>query len=207
MTRYRRPQQRQGFSLVELMIAMVVLAIGIMATMAMQYSALAGYNSAREVTGATEMIHSVEQLMRAEARDWEQQGDVQSSQPAYNGRPGLFQSISQAGMSGDWTSVFEEPTSLRMGTDDVDDGGRRFCVYAAGEESTQDEGFARIGIAVVYPAANSNWEDPDDCPEPGDGPGRDEVPLDSGDRIDLETKGYRVSHMSTTVRAMDSQFR
>ena len=207
MTRYRRPQRQQGFSLVELMIAMVVLAIGIMATMAMQYSALAGYNSAREVTGATEMVHSVEQLMRAEARDWERQSGPESSQTAYSGRPGLFRSISQGGMTGDWNKVFDEPTSLRMGTDDIDDGGRRFCVYAAGEESTEDQGFARIGIAVVSPAANSNWADPTDCPDPGDGPGRDEVPLNTGDRIDLETKGYRVTHMSTTVRAMDSQFR
>lgn len=205
----RRPMSlpgRAGFSLVELMAAMVILAVGIMATMAMQFSSLAAYSSSREVTGASEMARTVEQMIRAESRGYnvEQGGPGTAPAPFSDRTPLLAAAVSSGG---NWSlpNGFERPISARFNEADTDDdGSRRFCVYVAGQEVVDDPGMMRIGIAVVYPAPNGQFpggataEDPSGrCPAP------DTISLDEQDQQDLEVEGLRVTRLSTAISAMD----
>lgn len=187
------PTEARGFTLVELLIAMVILAIGIMATMAMQFSALAGYNSARDATGATEMAKTVEQIIQTEARGWKA-GDSPpgGAQDPYGEDSNYFAAAFAGG--GEWTRANEEPKTVRRNTDDTDDGTNRFCVYVAAGEVEDD--VARVAIAVVYPAARGSFDDPTQCPDLGS----DE--LDTGNRQDLELMGLRSTHLTTAVGAM-----
>ncbi len=215
----KRPVGEEGgFSLVELMIAMVVLAIGILATMAMQYTALAGYTSARELTGATEMVRTVEQIIQAEAHGMEMDGDGANPGAAFDMDEGFLEAALDNDQLGEWVlpAGMDTPMTQRLnagGSDD--DGARRYCVYVAGElldaseEALEEEdgglsgtpSYARIGIAVVYPGANGSF------PQAGPGnPGTcndNEIidNLNSGKRIELEVQGLRVTHLSTGVGA------
>src|SRR5690554_427007 len=60
----------RGFTLVELMVAMVILAIGIMATMAMQFSSLAGAMISRDNSNAADIGKRVIDIMVAESQQW-----------------------------------------------------------------------------------------------------------------------------------------
>ncbi len=195
-TLLKGPGGRQGFSLIELLIAMVVLAIGILATMAMQFSALSGYTAAREATNATELAQTVEQIIQAEARNWEvgqNPAGVQDTE-AYSDNGYFSTAFSGSG----WNRVSSDPVTLRRNAGGAqDDGTNRFCVYVAGDEL--EDGFARVAIAVVYPASGGNFgEWNHDCPDDGN------IDLNSGDREDLELDGLRVTHVSTAVQAMPS---
>lgn len=198
----KRPTGQRGFSLLELLIAMVVLAIGILATMAMQFSALAGFTSARETTGASEMARTVEQMIRTEARHWEIQGGAAAAPSGYTDGPEFVAAMLTSpgswvlpqNVNGPVTSRFNEENS-------ADDGPRRFCIYVAGEEMPEDEDYMRVAIAVVYPGSNSTF--------PGGGAGTCDdgnimTNLNNGDRIGLETMGLRVSYLTTSIRAIDS---
>ncbi len=187
----------QGFSLIELMIAMVVLAIGILATMAMQFSALAGYSSAREMTGANELARTVEQMIHIEARSMDS-GAFGSTHQAFANQPRFFDLID--GGTG-WTLATEgnEPVTFRNSAGEQE----RFCVYVAGGDlsgigainpNNPDADFIRIAIAVVYPASGQTF--PNGCND-----NRITNNLDSTARTTLETNGFRAVHLTSGVRA------
>lgn len=207
----RGPVDEQGFSLVELMIAMVVLAIGILATMAMQYTALAGYSSAREMTGANELARTVEQMIHIEARSLK--SGAFGSTAAFAGQPRFFDLIDDDSSDPDWVPAKNDPVSFRNSAGETE----RFCVYVAGGNLStigsialdsdgnpidDDADFFRVAIAVVYPASGQTFPGGNDpCNE------NDIVNnLDSTNRIALEQEGYRAVHLTTGVRASGDQF-
>ena len=206
--RLKRRDAQHGFTLIELLVAMAIIAVGILATMAMQYSALAGYSGARDATGATEMAKTVEQAIQAEARGWEYGEENPPSEAdtdaPYDDRPAYFSEAFDN--DGGWVlaNIDDDPMTMRHNvgaapTDDVtgDDGTNRYCVYVAGDEL--ETGYARIAVAVVYPAPNSSYDD--DCPDDI------EEELNTGNRNDLELEGLRSTHLSTAVQAAPSSDR
>ena len=64
------PGEQRGFTLMEIMIAMLILAIGIMATLSMQFTALGGVSEARDNANASEVGKRVLHIMRSEAQLW-----------------------------------------------------------------------------------------------------------------------------------------
>ncbi len=218
----KRPTNgERGYSLVELLIAMVILAIGILATMAMQYTALAGYTSARELTGSTEVARTVEQMIRAEAQGMEMDQMGASPTGAFDvGSEGLLEAALSQSNLGQWVlpAGWETPMTQRLNPGGTDDGARRYCVYVAGElisasgEALEDDGdggltgtpdYARVGIAVVYPGANAHFTGAGQ----GDAGTCDDAQilnsLDSGNREQLELLGLRVTHLSMGVGAQN----
>ncbi len=201
----RTPPTNQGFTLIELMVAIVVLAIGIMATIALQYTALAGYTSSRETTGAVEVARSIEQRLKTEALSW-QTGSSPASTTAFTGETSLLAAMG----SGSWTMVNQggEPISLRMN----DGGPQRFCAFVIGEQMEELIGeidgddvfeprpYMQVTIAVVFPAANAQFPGVSDTSPWGSCNGLG--PLTPGDRTELEKDGLRVVFLSTAVRPL-----
>lgn len=194
----KRPMQeridQRGFSLVELMVAMVVLAIGIMATMAMQYTALAGYTSAREMTGATEVARVVEQRLRTESLQWQAGQNVGATTAVYTDGGTLLASLT----ADTWTNAFdngENPVTLRID----DQGPRRFCAWVQGarrqDAQNVPQDYMWAIIAVVYRAPGSGTPI-------GDGDCDSDISdlLDTGNREPLELEGYRATFVSTSIQ-------
>lgn len=200
----KRAQEQAGFSLVELMIAMFVLAIGVLATMAMQFSSLAGYRASRDLTGAIEVARSVEQKVRAEALQWTP-GQSPSATPIYKDEVAILDAV----LSGTgWVKLNEVPVTARGG----DGGQARFCPYVQGEilevphdtadDVNVEQDFIRLTIAVVYPAANGHFPGRSSSSPLGvcaDNPGGG---LNPGDRRLLEEEGLRATFISTAVRPL-----
>src|SRR5690554_5375701 len=120
MSWMRTPQRRaqRGFSLIELLIAMLLMSVGVMATIAMQFVSLGGYTASREVTGATEMARQVEARIRAEALAWNGIMDPSTVSEVYDdGRGTAFLAdITSAG--GGWVRLYDVPVNQRMLQDD-----------------------------------------------------------------------------------------
>ncbi|MFU8802780.1 MAG: type IV pilus modification PilV family protein [Bradymonadaceae bacterium] len=202
-------KQPRGFSLIELMIAMVVLAIGIMATMAMQFTALAGYTVARDGTGAAEIGRVIEQRLKAEALQWEPGiKEPLGFDSAYTGDGYATGSLMQSMATTPWVwqPVFTAPVDQRLATV----GPRRFCAYVTGGpfvvgNSIQPTNAFKVQIAVVYPRANGTFPgatgaNPDGLCTLGD----TAVPvasLDPSTPNALELAGLRASYFGTVIRS------
>ncbi len=199
----KSPSTNQGFTLIELMVAMVVLAIGIMATIAMQYTALAGYTASRETTGAVEVARSVEQRLKTEALAWQVDNAPVSTQ-AFTGETALL-----SGLSPDtWRMVNQEnePMSVRMAEGN---GPQRYCAFVTGgqleemvDEIPELRPYMQVTIAVVFPAANAQFPGVDDENPWGDCGEITVGNLTPGNREALEGQGLRVVYLSTSVRPL-----
>lgn len=192
------PKKRgaRGFSLLELLIAMVVLAIGIMATMAMQFIALAGYSVSRDNTGASEVARAVEQRLKAEALSWSPSlGDMAGVKRAYQ-HPGfvtnsLLLTMNAPAARWAWQPVFVQPVDQSLTTN----GMQRFCAFVSGGpllvNNLPREAF-RVQIAVVYPAARGTLGACSTIPV---------ADLDPSNPNALEVRGLRASYFGTVVQA------
>ncbi len=195
----RRAIKQRGFTLVELLIAMVVLAIGILATMAMQFSALAGYTSASELTAANDLARTVEQMIWYEARALERGDNLGAVTSPFPGQPDFLEKMEDDG--GGWTAATDDPVAYGMSAAGVP----RYCVYVAGDQlpvaavggAEPEEDFFRGAIAVVYPRSRRGFDgDCDDVVTEVGGNDPDQANL-----LDYEAAGYRIVHLTTAVRA------
>lgn len=66
---HRGPRQA-GFTLIELMIALVVLSVGLFSIIHLQVVAVRGNAYAEEVDGATKLVHSVAEDLRTQVLGW-----------------------------------------------------------------------------------------------------------------------------------------
>ena len=89
----RRAPRRDGYTIVEIMMALAVLALGGSGVIAMQKATILANNDARNVATATTIAQSWMERMRADALTWNEPGgqpdlgDTQWLQLAKNGAP------------------------------------------------------------------------------------------------------------------------
>lgn len=206
MKRHTRQSPRRGptgFTLMEIMISMLILAIGIMATLSMQFTALGGVSEARDNTNASEVGKRVLSIMRAEAQGWRTgtiSGDLASQKTyqdaAFDNTPILQATVDNTGWA--WTRVFSVPVDARLSTS----GNGRYCAYTRGGymDGSASTGVVKLQIAVIYPGANETFPD-GECFETGD----DEVAtsLDPSLAPDatnsLQLKGFRANYFGGVI--------
>jgi len=210
------PEVDAGFTLVEVLVASLLFAIGMIGAVAMQYTALGGFANSRDVSRAADVGERVIHILKQESQQWQTANEITTmSRGVYNDKssgPGYFASGSllktlAAGGDYNWHPVFENPVDVRLS----DAGARRYCAYFRGEEipnptgasgASTGSGIYRIQIAVVYPGPNRVF------------PGGGEVGECASDRItdnlepkrwddttisDLESEGYRAVFMGTQI--------
>lgn len=186
------------------MIAMVVLMIGIMATMAMQSSALAGYTATRDGTAAADLGRSIEQIIKTEANRWTG-SNLATTDPAFSdfdddllGSNTILSSSLVGTIQAtpwQWHRLTSKPTDNNLSVN----GSRRFCSYVQGGPRTPNTAIGDteiamliVQIAVVYPAARGILPD-NACPPAAS------LTLDANDTDDLELAGLRASFFATQV--------
>lgn len=203
--------QTYGFTLVELMVSMVVLGIGIMATMAMQYSSLAGAMISRDNSNAADVGQRVIEIMQAESQQW-RNGSVNADQ-AYDGNTMSALNSSSASFLGlavgaaptptdweDWTSVFESPVNARL----LAEGATRFCVYVRGGAVDIDAQLLIVHVAVVFPSANQIIPQNKCAQIPGTRQDQLDPSIDpEDDNNSLQMLGYRVQFFGTQIARKD----
>jgi prepilin-type N-terminal cleavage/methylation domain-containing protein len=186
-----------GFTLVELLIAMLVLAIGIMAILAMQFTALGSTMASRDNSNAADIAQRVMHIVRVEGQQWRTNNastvaGQTHSDSGFAGSP-LLGEIT--GGTGDFVSLFSQPLDARMSTRGV----TRYCAFGRGDAPTPD--IYHIQIAVVFPAANGVIAD-DDCAAVVSG--ANAITLDPDldpveDDTHAQRNGYRVQYFDTHI--------
>lgn len=191
----------RGFSLVELLIAMMLMSVGVMATIAMQFTSLGGYTVSRDVTGATEMARQVEARLRAEAMGWNGVMAPSTVEEVYNDGRGSAFLADLATAAGGWVRLYDTPVNQRMRSDD---GAARFCVFGSAQQLQEDgvaQPYMQIRLAVVYPGANGTFPGQDGGNLNGRCDAVDTGLLIPGDEdLGLELEGLRASYFASAIR-------
>ncbi|MFW5966803.1 MAG: type IV pilus modification PilV family protein [Persicimonas sp.] len=194
-----------GFTLVEILIAMLVLAIGILGALTMQYAALNGAVASQDLTNATDIGQRIKHVLGTEAQKWRQE-DIEtalSGTSAYDADWAVDSLLLASAKSTDqWVQVFEHPVDVRMSTH----GNQRYCAYVRGKYLENRRGTGghrertmfRVHIAVVYPSGSQSFDE--ECPGTGGDPISGMDPGRSPEDSDsLERQGYRAVHLATII--------
>ena len=149
-----------GYTLLEVMISMLILAIAFLALIAVQLGALNGYISARDNTEATELARRTAELMKVEALQW-QSGTYDTGTPVYSNAESPFDVANPVATLGTtWTPLVNTPVDVGFARSGVTSGqlGGKFCLYAKGGYMAEGMNNAakQVLIAVVYPGPNAN---------------------------------------------------
>lgn len=207
-----------GFTLVEVMVASLLLAVGMMAALGMQYTALNGYINSRDLTNASAIGERIISIMRTESQQWRTDGDLGSAVAVYDkGKAGYWAQDSLLNTmkttSWTWHEVFSNPVDSQFS----DAGARRYCVYVRGgiindPESggaTTETGMMRVHIAVVYPSSDRTFPGTSDSSPAGSCTGKTaggstmksilDPPSGPKDVPKFELQGYRIVHMATVI--------
>ncbi|MFP4598269.1 MAG: prepilin-type N-terminal cleavage/methylation domain-containing protein [Persicimonas sp.] len=188
-----RSARRGGFTLVELLISMLILAIGIMAVLSMQFTALGGAMLSRDNSNASDVARRMMQVMRSESQQWRQNdlmGSISQSaydDSAFKASP-VLASVVDGGES--WVSLFDQPLDARLSTR----GAARYCAYSRGYSPGPDSGVYQIQVAVVFPSANESFEG-NKCR----GYGTDELDPELAPEDSLQMQGLRVQYFGTQI--------
>lgn len=175
----------RGFTLVEVMVATLIFAIGMMAVITMEFSALRAYSASHHLTVATQMASRTLSVVQLERANWSRQemGSLAQSGslvPVYDtgsGTDPIDISILGSVTNTEWTwlRASPEPLSDRMRRDPQ---LGRYCVYVRGgnkqlAEGGQDvldattggmrtvEPMVTVQVAVLYPTKSTSFVAPD----------------------------------------------
>lgn len=162
-----------GFTLVEIMVSALVLAIGMMAALAMQYAALGGVTGSQDLTNATELSERVLQVVRHESQQWRgRTANVSAIDSVYDTSNTLWNDANVPilpavqNQSWTWLAVTSQPVDVRF----TDSGRQRYCVYVRGGETNTGRGtggeFYKVQIAVVYPGGTKVFPGADSSTAP-----------------------------------------
>jgi prepilin-type N-terminal cleavage/methylation domain-containing protein len=202
---FSRRRAQSGYTLIEIMIAILILAIGFLALIAVQLGALNGYVSARDNTEATEVGRRISDLLRVQGQSW-WEGGYPGDTVAYSGDDTPFDvddPIKAADSADGWVRLFDDPVDARLSRKafDEDHVGGRYCAYLRGGTlpGAADGSVKTFQIAVVYPAANVTLRS---CLPPGDGLIDPDDLDDVGSTTSppaLEAQGLRTNYFGTVV--------
>lgn len=209
----------RGYSLLEVMISMVVLAIAFLALIATQVATLGGYVAARDEQQATELARRTAELLNIQGLQWvagDVTGDPGDEMVEFNPDE-LFSTTEVApfdvvdpigrllAAEGDWVALVDTPVDVRLMREDAiaDYIGGKHCIFVRGEfmapTFTNEAGLPvrssiRVQIAVVYPGPRQTLERCD---------GLETADLNNvggmGDPPQLEVDGYRVTFSGTIL--------
>jgi type IV pilus modification protein PilV len=195
---------RAGFTLIEVLIAMLILAIGMMAALSMQFTALGGAVAARDTANATDVAQRMLHMMRVESQQWRDQDISQS-----NMTDPVFADFTDSSLlttvddsSWEWQPVFSSPVDARL----TEGGNARYCAYVRGgylnrdDAGLTDNSVLQVQVAVLYPAGGQIFGD--DCP--GDGStlvdiANMEPGVDPTDDDSIERAGFRAIYLGSTL--------
>jgi prepilin-type N-terminal cleavage/methylation domain-containing protein len=219
---------QRGFTLLEIMIALLIFSIGMMAVMTMNFSAINAYTSSRDQTFASDLGYRALELFKAEAgnngRALYAAGDSVISNPFNEDENNsLYSKIT----TNEWVWQVVTPTpvneQLNPRSGSFATTNARFCMYAQGGDMNNLAGAAvgdqvfdptqvqvlQLQVAVVYPSNNQQFPDGMDCGQLGTvcaggaiGALLNPAPIGTaGSGVEaLETCGLRAVHMSGIVR-------
>lgn len=188
-----------GYTLMEIMIAILILAIGFLALIAVQLGALNGYVSARDNTEATEVGRRISELVRVQGLQW-RTGNYSTGSAAYTGSETPFDvadPIEEAD-SGGWVRLFDTPVDARLSRRGFDTNhvGGRYCAFIRGGNLPGGNNSVKsYQIVVVYPAATAVLKDCDADINTAD---LDDVGSTTTAPA-LEQKGLRANFLGTVV--------
>lgn len=196
----RAVRKDAGYTLLEILIAIVIIGIGFLALIAVQLGALRGFVSARDNLQATEMARRVANIIQAQGQQW--MTGTWSGNTAYDGL-GPFDETDPIGAaitgSGAWVPLYDDPADFATGRPALDTNyiGGKFCAFVRGGPMTGaiDGSVLQFQIAVVYPNATAKLTD---C--------LTDITLTDLDVVGsattvpaLEAKGLRASYYGTVV--------
>lgn len=195
----RTTPRRDGFTLVEIVIALLILAMGMMAALSMQFSALGGAGASKDLAVASDLSHRIVHIMNIEAQQW-RNGRIGDSvkDAAFDWDHGTILRIAEQS-NGEWERIFDEPVDARLSAS----GNQRYCAYVRGDymrnlrsSGTREENKFRAHVAVVYPSQSRPVDE--ECPESDlTDDLLPERPADDDDSI--ERRGYRAVHVGTVI--------
>ena len=170
-----RPRVRssRGFTLIEIMIAVMIFSVGMMAVLMLQFGAIEAYSSARDQSISADVAQRAESLFRLEVKRATQ------ATPLVNvNSPFVTQSFEQALTTAPWiwAPLTVRPVDERM----IRTSNGRYCVFARGDYLStaldtvtrqtntgpaQLADLMRAHVAVVYPASNRTLKPNATCDE------------------------------------------
>lgn len=210
---------RKGFTLVEILIAIVVMTIAFFAVLAVQGTAIGSYNAARDSTEASEVARATIEYLQMESSQWNT-GSLGTVAATYSGTKAPFDvaPVLPALAASDletWTPLVDTPVDLRLARG-AGFTGAKFCLFARGayvEADTTDlnaynssneltgSPVFRVQLGVVYSGARTTL--------PVDGAGVadcnliDVAELLPEDPSILELKGLRSAYFGTVIVRRD----
>lgn len=219
---------QRGFTLLEIMIALLIFSIGMMAVMTMNFSAINAYTSSRDQTFASELGYRALALFKAEAgnngRSMYAAGDGAIANP-FNETDNLslFTKITTAEWT--WEVVTPTPVNEQLNPRSAQflTNNARFCMFAQGGDMNNAAGgggaggdqifdpqqvqVVQVQVAVVYPSNNQQFLDGASCRQLVEACGAlptvlNPLPIDQAGSgiLALESCGLRAVHLSGIVR-------
>lgn len=166
---------RRGFTLVELMIAVMVFSVGMMAILMLQFGAIDAYSAGRDQTIGADVAQRAEAVFKLEVQRANQSTPLVNVNSPFNVSSQTFeQSLTNSPWI--WVAVTPEPVDERM----VQSRSARYCVFARGDllnnnaalgsvtrnngmGDVQQNDLVRAHMAVVYPGANRSFNATTQC--------------------------------------------
>jgi prepilin-type N-terminal cleavage/methylation domain-containing protein len=207
----------KGFTLIEVMIAVSIFSVGMMAVAALELIALNGYSSSRDQARSSELAQRVISVMKVEALNWGISGanTVNALKPVYAdsalGDEAVLKRMAEN--EWEWQIITETPVDSELDAGVGNHG--RYCIYARGGYmrqaigTTQDAAgdfesspMIQAQVAVVSPGPTATLTGADACTTLPTmcSSNYDALLNPAGAQIDLETCGMRVVHAATLIR-------
>lgn len=164
---------RRGFTLVELMIAVMVFSVGMMAILMLQFGAIDAYSAGRDQTIGADVAQRAEAVFKLEVIRANQTTALVNVNSPFQAQT-FEQSLTNNPWL--WVAVTPQPVDERM----MQSPSARYCVFARGDllnaqasldtvtrnngtGPVQQSDLVRAHMAVVYPGANRSFNATTQC--------------------------------------------
>lgn len=169
----QRLNTQRGFTLVELIIAVMVFSVGMMAILMLQFGAIDAYSAGRDQTIGADVAQRAEAVFKLEVGRANQNNALINVNSPFQAQ--TFES-SLTNNSWVWVVVTPQPVDERL----MASPSARYCVFARGDllnnnasmdTVTRNDGtgpvqqsdLVRAHLAVVYPGANRSFNATTQC--------------------------------------------